>query len=196
MTENENTCIYCNSIGPFTAEHVIPAGLGADDKRFLLRDVVCKECNTTIFSPLELAFLRRSPTALGRIFMQSEGRKRGGKGDAPKLDAHSKVLVSPEGYTTEIELTAHGRPIVLPQLILVADDRCSPTGTDFDGLNIFISDARALLGTTVISASRIDSFNGPNFNLAHLTWDGTKYIELEKSESSKLPNPHVWEIPI
>lgn len=193
MTENEYTCIYCNSSGPFTTEHVIPAGLGADDKRFLLRNIVCKDCNTTIFSPLELAFLRRSPTALGRIFMQPEGRKRGGKGDAPKLDATSKVLVSEEGYTSEIDLTAHGRPVVLPQLILVADNRCTPTGTDLDALTQFIADARTLLGATALLANRIDPTTEAAFNLINLIWDGEKYSEGRKSVSNQLPKPHIWE---
>ncbi len=45
-------CIYCPSTGPFTDEHVVPAGLGGDDKDWLLKDAVCGVCNTTIFSPL------------------------------------------------------------------------------------------------------------------------------------------------
>ncbi|WP_175735502.1 hypothetical protein [Burkholderia ambifaria] len=193
MSENNNTCIYCGSLGPFSDEHVIPAGLGADDKRYLLQDMVCKECNTTVFSPLELAFLRRSPTALGRIFMQPEGRKRGGKGDAPKLDATSKVLVSEDGHTSEIELTTNGKPIILPQLILVADDRCTPTGTDREGLTQFILDARGLLGDNALLASRIDSIGKAAFNLIRVMWNGDKYVEQERLLSNQLPKPHIWE---
>jgi hypothetical protein len=51
------TCIYCPRIGPFSAEHVIPAGLGGDDERFMLHGMVCKSCKTGIFSRLEAAFL-------------------------------------------------------------------------------------------------------------------------------------------
>src|SRR4051794_23745756 len=43
------TCIYCDSKGPFSEEHVVPAGLGGDDRDWLLKDCVCAKCNTTVF---------------------------------------------------------------------------------------------------------------------------------------------------
>lgn len=134
-----STCIYCSSNGPFSAEHMIPAGLGADDKRFLLRDMVCKTCNTTVFSPLELEWLRSSPTTIGRIFMQAEGRKRGSKKNPPKLGARTKVVVTPEGYTAEAEIGYRGKATILPQLILVDDRQCSVSGSDKEEFSGFIS---------------------------------------------------------
>lgn len=61
---NESICIYCDGAGPFSDEHVVCAGLGGDDKRFLLVNVVCARCNTDVFSPLELEALRSSPLAI------------------------------------------------------------------------------------------------------------------------------------
>lgn len=191
-TSSDARCIYCYGPGPFTSEHVIPAGLGADDKRFVLKNIVCKDCNTKVFSPLELAFLRNSPTALGRMFMQAEGRKRGGKGDPPKLDAKTKVMITDEGYTAEIELEAHGRPTVLPQLILVGDRKCSMTGSDQNGFLSFASEARDLLGSDVTCAHRSLNAEQARFEIAHLCWLDGKYIELEKFASNSLPSPHIW----
>ena len=67
---HKDGCIYCGSPGPFTAEHVVSAGLGGDDNAWLLDDLVCGVCNTDIFSKLETKFLRR---CLGSTVSPGEG---------------------------------------------------------------------------------------------------------------------------
>lgn len=64
--EERRSCIYCGKVRTLSNEHVFPAGLGGDDHRFMLRELVCTVCNTETFSPLELRFSRSSPAALGR----------------------------------------------------------------------------------------------------------------------------------
>ena len=49
MTE---TCIYCGEQKPFTAEHVVSAGIGGDDPDWMLTDCICSDCNTKVFAPL------------------------------------------------------------------------------------------------------------------------------------------------
>ncbi|QUP54739.1 hypothetical protein GO998_13865 [Ralstonia syzygii] len=63
----KRTCLYCNVASPFTDEHVFPAGLGGDDRRYLLKNLVCEHCNTGIFSKLEGRFMRSSTVAIGNM---------------------------------------------------------------------------------------------------------------------------------
>src|SRR4051812_41233774 len=70
------SCIYCGGAGPFTDEHVVSAGLGGDDKAWLLKDCVCSTCNTKVFSPLETKFLKASGAALARLFLQPHTRDK------------------------------------------------------------------------------------------------------------------------
>lgn len=191
-----STCIYCSSNGPFSAEHMIPAGLGADDKRFLLRDMVCKTCNTTVFSPLELEWLRSSPTAIGRIFMQAEGRKRGSKKNPPKLGARTKVVVTPEGYTAEAEIGYRGKATILPQLILVDDRQCSVSGSDKEEFSGFISQAQGLLGSSIACASKIDETGTRKFQIATFVWMDEGYVEHGRTEVDELPDACLLHFPI
>jgi hypothetical protein len=192
----ESKCIYCPSSGPFSAEHMIPAGLGADDKRFLLRNMVCKACNTTIFSPLELEFLRSSPTAIGRIFFQEEGRKRGSKKNPPKLDARTKVVITPEGYTAEAEIGYKGKATILPQLILVDDRRCSMSGSDKDGFGAFIVQAQELLGSSIACASKTAETGPRKFQITTFGWTEDGYVAHDQSVAEELPNVRIWYSPI
>lgn len=192
----ENRCIYCPSSGPFSDEHMIPAGLGADDKRFLLRNMVCKVCNTTIFSPLEREFLRSSPTAIGRIFLQAEGRKRGNKKKPPQLGAGAKVLITPEGLTAETEIGYKGKPTLLPQLILVDDRKCSFSGSGKEEFSAFISQVRELLGRSVACARKTAEIGPHEFQITTFVWTDDEYLEYEQTVASELPDICLLHLPI
>jgi len=60
------SCIYCGLRRRCNAEHVFPAGLGGDDKSFMLYNMVCEECNSVTFSKIEAAFMHSSPEAFAR----------------------------------------------------------------------------------------------------------------------------------
>jgi len=108
------TCIYCPSEGPFSDEHVIPAGLGGDDVHWLLKDCVCRVCNTEIFSKLETKFLRISPMAIARLFVQPQTRS-GTPSVQPTITYHHDAR---SGLLLEAELGPGGAPKILPQLIV------------------------------------------------------------------------------
>jgi hypothetical protein len=93
---HEGGCIYCGSPGPFGDEHAVSAGLGGDDSAWLLNDCVCRVCNTDIFSKLETKFLRSSPVALARLFLQPRTRDKGSKTGVPSVQpkpAISAILI-------------------------------------------------------------------------------------------------------
>lgn len=120
MTETATppTRIYCPSAGPFTKEHVFPAGLGSGDA-FQLVDLVCGHCNTDVFGPLDQALMRRSPAALARIFLMKQGRRDGG---TPKLDTDVvEMAVADFNWVEEAELEAGGQVRVCPQFLFNGD---------------------------------------------------------------------------
>ncbi|KAB0483860.1 hypothetical protein SAMN04490202_0873 [Pseudomonas reinekei] len=125
-------CIYCEKPGPFSDEHVISAGLGADDDRFLLVDMVCRRCNTDVFGNLEREVLRSSPIAIARAFMQPHGRNRGKHTTAPGIQARHKQMANSSGHPDEVDFGPHAQPIVLPQLKMIDDSllECSAPGPD------------------------------------------------------------------
>ena len=90
---HDSGCIYCGSQGPFTDEHVVCAGLGGDDNEWLLTDCVCDVCNTEIFSKLETKFLRASPVAIARLFLQPRTRNQSGKTGAPSVQRTSALCL-------------------------------------------------------------------------------------------------------
>jgi hypothetical protein len=111
-------CIYCPSTGPFSDEHVFPAGMGGDDKNFLLVDLVCENCNTGIFSKLELSLMRRSPIGLGRQFLQTRTRDRGSRTSSPTIETKSHFILDKEGRLLEAEYDKSGAQTLLAQCII------------------------------------------------------------------------------
>ncbi|MBI1391037.1 MAG: hypothetical protein GC154_21635 [bacterium] len=170
-------CIYCDQGGPFTAEHVVPAGLGGDDSAWILRDCVCARCNTAVFSPLETKFLRASPLAYARLFLQPGTRKRSGARGAPSIQAaasfHHDLAT---GTLLEADMRAGGETHIWPQLIagepptfrLYAKDQAAAKQL----LDTILAAITADM-VTVIEKRR----EGFEVILRHtpLNWDGTNY---------------------
>lgn len=102
-------CIYCGLQRPFNDEHVFPAGLGGDDRRFMLRNMVCETCNSETFSRLEAGLMRNSPEAFVRVHTQPRGRNRRKSSGGPKFQPESTTAILPEGGDAEAEIRAGGK---------------------------------------------------------------------------------------
>lgn len=74
------SCLFCESNGPFSDEHVIPASLGNDD--LILVDQVCARCNDHFSRKVEAPVLSKSPLAFWRVFLGI----RTGRGRLPSID--------------------------------------------------------------------------------------------------------------
>jgi hypothetical protein len=117
---HEGGCFYCGSPGPFSDELAVCAGMGGDDSAWILSDCVCRVCNTDIFSKLETKFLRSSPAALARLFLQPRTRNRGSKTGSPSVQPKASYIPDPAtGILVEAVLDPGGNSEVLPQLIIV-----------------------------------------------------------------------------
>ncbi len=178
--QQEITCVYCGGSGPFNREHVFPAGLGGDDERFVLEDLVCEECNTKVFSPLELQFMRNSPAALSRIFFQPLGRGKGKKASASSLQTNKTTVVDPnDNILLEAELMAGGKPCVLPQFIF--DDSCELgikfRASDVSAASAFGDAVRELLadGLTLIRKNSVSK--AKRYQMTEWKWGSGGLVE-------------------
>jgi len=73
--QQSNTCLFCESTGPFTRpEHIIPEALGNDD--LVLRHEVCDKCNQYFGTNIEAFVLGKTPLGFWRTFLGIQ-KKRG-----------------------------------------------------------------------------------------------------------------------
>lgn len=190
----KSICIYCDGAGPFSDEHVVCAGLGGDDKRFLLVNVVCARCNTDIFSPLELEALRSSPLAIARSFMQPTGRKRGKRTSPPKLDAQSKLMINKDGYPYEIDFGQHSKPIILPQLMVLGEKEVQKTAENIDDLIAFEKSLSHLLEMpTLCCVRKLSTEDGLPFEVYTTIRSGNTFtLSGHPERLAKPPVDAIW----
>jgi hypothetical protein len=189
----KDSCIYCGSEGPFTDEHMISAGLGGDDDVFVLRNCVCSDCNTIIFSPLEREMLRCSPLAIGRVFMQPSSRKRGKNTGIPKLEAKTKVVLTESGRWVEFEFGRHAKPTLLPQLNLVGENSVEATSDTAQQLVEFVEALHRLFDKPIVCIRKLISEGKPTFELSQILWETDGYVEIgEPAYVAKPPTSGVW----
>ncbi|VVN12423.1 hypothetical protein PS634_03878 [Pseudomonas fluorescens] len=163
-TAPKSSCIYCDGPGPFSDEHVISAGLGADDDRFLLVDMVCQRCNTDVLGNLEREVLRSSPIAVARAFMQPHGRDRGKHTTAPGIQAQHKQMATASGYPDEVDFGMHAKPIVLPQLKMIGEKEFESSAAGLDELRSFVTSLSSLLQDNQVICIRK---RGPEYELRY-----------------------------
>lgn len=189
---NTPTCIYCGQLGPFTDEHIFPAGLGGDDRRFLLKNLVCKHCNTDVFSKLEAKFMRNSPVALARVFLQARGRGKGKNASIPKFETEFNTVSDPNtGCLLEAELQVGGKPVVLPQIVMTQDG-LGCTGPDAPSVQTFLERLTALLGDEVQTVKKQKQKDSVVFIVTTLSWSEGSYKPSAIEHLSQPPSNGIW----
>ncbi len=190
------TCIYCPSVGPFTDEHVVPAGMGGDDGSWLLKDLVCGGCNTDVFSPMETKVMRASPLAIARLFRQTRSRKRGKKTAAPSIHAPLSYFDDPQsGLLLEQELGSGGQSRVWPQVNFVPPERMTVSATDAASANELIGDL-GLLGDRLTVCEKLRDGLEVRYRLTLLRWDGVAYEPGEVDSAAAAPRAAIWLEPL
>lgn len=191
-----DTCIYCSRPGPFTDEHVFCAGLGGDDNTFLLRELVCKNCNEKIFSPLEAAFLRTSPEAIARAFLQNHGRKRSGRvraTEAPLLQCRSASILLPDSdEPAEAMFERGGAVSILPKFIL-SGSKLDSRAAESEDLEVFCEELISFLSADELVAIRkVHAASGATFIVTTYKFYCNKYIESSSIILKKAPKKCFW----
>lgn len=185
------TCIYCGESNPFTNEHVFPAGLGGDDKKFLLKGLVCGKCNTGVFSTLELELMRNSPYGLARLYMQPTGRGKGSKAKPPVLNVDSCEMIDPlTGEISEAEMTVGGVPIVLPQ-VQISGAAFRLCGSDDNRLTHFLAGLTPLMSETLNVITKVQTEGKSQYEVAELCWTLDAY-QLKSTSRALKPPVGIW----
>lgn len=185
------SCIYCEGPGPFSDEHVISAGLGGDDNRFLLKEMVCEECNTKRFSPLELEFLRNSPIALARIFSQKQGRKRGTKDNSTKLSASVKNIIDKNGRPLEADFE-NGRAEIRPQFIRRGENSLDVTGRSLESLSPMLKACQNIFGKSTVCVFKQKSVGKDDLISIVYEWESNSYVEKSRTTVQKSRGKYIW----
>lgn len=187
---NNKKCIYCDEVKPFTREHVFPAGMGGDDPKYVLEDLVCGDCNTKVFSPLELQLMRNSPFALWRIMEQPIGRNRGKKSEEPKLYHDRCIYIDDAGMRIEAQIMAGMKPLTLPQIQICGDD-VYVSAENLSDLDKFLLELRATLVDNFYLIRKIFNENSSSYEMSECVWNGNDYSE-GSTEISLKPAGGIW----
>lgn len=189
-------CLYCGRLGPYSDEHVVSAGLGGDDSAWMLRDCVCSQCNTSIFSKLEAHVLKASPIAFARLFMQPTTRD--GQPPSP-LQARTTLQMTDGGPQLAGELAAGGQPRLFAQIVFEEgarggiSDQLALTGPDLAAIQRLFAALRDLLADelSLIEKHAADAFTG-----TPLTWQCGYYHANAPMQTRKPPSRCVWFEPV
>jgi hypothetical protein len=196
QVEQSKTCLYCGLSRSFSDEHVFPAGLGGDDRRFLLKNMVCGVCNSGIFSKLEAKFMRSSPVAMPRLYLQPTGRGKGKKASIPSLNTNSTmVFLEPHG-AVEAEMTAGGKLITLLQLLFLEDDKVVFTGGDHVGIDVFMDALIVMLDNRIQVVEKMKDVVPSRFVVETFEWVGERYQSISRETTLTLPPTRVWREPL
>lgn len=123
-------CVYCQSGGPFTDEHVLTRAFSGPGENWVLKELVCKRCNT-LFSRYERRWTRQPGLSFTRIALGPATRIRQGRAfqSHPSENLFLKAHGDPILYEVDILLGLQPRPRV--QFISTFDDVVSAAG-DYD----------------------------------------------------------------
>lgn len=191
-----NRCIYCDQEGPFSDEHMFPAGLGGDDRNFLLKDLVCASCNTEVFSRLEAQLMRNSPYAYSRLLHQPMGRGRGKKARPPEFTPELALMTDPDsGVTSEVEMLPGGIPEPLPQ-IQILDTKIRVGGPPGERISRFLLDLVERLHDAVFVVEKKGASKRGRFETTEYKWVAERYEKVNESISEKAPSTAVWLLPL
>ncbi|MQA18455.1 hypothetical protein [Rugamonas rivuli] len=186
-------CIYCGLQRPFNDEHVFPAGLGGDDRAFMLRGLVCETCNSETFSRMEAGLMRNSPEAFARIHSQPQGRKRKKSNGGPKFQPESITIFLPEGGDAEAEIRAGGQVALLPQFSL-RENQVKGQGSEASELKQFATGLQTIFREdSLLLVTKTACEDGVHYDTLTYQWDGICYQEAGRSVSSKPPELCIWK---
>jgi hypothetical protein len=184
----KKSCIYCPRSGPFTDEHVISAGLGGDDSRWLLKNCVCGHCNTNVFSKIEAKVLRASPIAIARLFLQSRTRD----GGTPSIQTQVSFFEEEQSkLLLEQELRAGGQPVVLQQLLFVPPSELVLVGVDIEAAKAFMRTLTAALSDDFLLVEKVREGNEARYYLTRLVWQDDFYVATSREGANKPPATEV-----
>lgn len=180
-------CIFCGEQKQPSDEHVFPAGLGGDDRRYILKEGVCRDCNNG-FSGIEATFLRRSIVALARVIHQRENRD----GRAPTFDPMESYISDEDGEAFEAGYVSGFNAEVYPQVTLIGEKTIT-SAPDRESLLVFLNRAKTLLlrdELVLIEKNRSNTRN--KFVISRFRYQRNTFMFVVKEGAPKVPKGCIW----
>lgn len=185
-------CVYCNESSDFNGEHIFSAGLGGDDKNYMLTDCVCRDCNN-LFSGLETELIRKSPISIARLGMQDSGRGKGKRAEPPKVQAAETYIFDEEnGFALEAELQPKFCAALLPQ-ILINLPALHLVSEDDKSLKPLIEKLRLIFSSdAILTVQKNSNSNGATYKISKIVKDNKRLSVDSVTETSAPPKNAIW----
>jgi hypothetical protein len=159
----------------------------------MLKGCVCRVCNTDIFSKLETKFLRSSPVALARLFLQPRTRDKGSKTGMPSVQPKASYVRDPDsGILLEAELGAGGNSEVLPQLLIVNAGQLAVTGPEASSAAAFLSELQKALSEEVTLIAKTREGFEVAYETTPLIWTDDAYAPGQAATHARPPKAGIW----
>jgi hypothetical protein len=113
-------CVYCESKGPFTDEHVLARAFAGPGENWMLKDLVCGDCNK-LFSTYERAWTSAPGEAAARIHWGPAGRKRKGVAYQAHPSENIFLMVKDDPISYEADILRDTVPRLRAQMISAKD---------------------------------------------------------------------------
>jgi hypothetical protein len=181
------TCVYCGSAGPFTDEHVLARALAGSGENWMLRELVCRKCNT-LFSTYERAWTSEPGVAMARIYRGPAGRAR--RGQAYQVHPSENIFMHAKGdpVAYEVDILRGIKPRLRAQLIATSD-AVFPAASDANDLARLNDATNAFWKNREITIQKRRSAGPRQFRVAVLSLNDT--FACERIEWRQEPPP-VW----
>lgn len=185
---SEEKCIYCNKSSEFTEEHVFPAGMGGDDRNFLLKKGVCSNCNTKVFSAFEATLMRRSVLGLARAINQPKSRN----GKTSTYDPMDTVVIDEDGRQLQSRYAEGLKAEILPQLIYNGET-IDAAAQNTNELEIFINELSSILEeNTIFLIEKKSHKSKTKFSVSRYHLSGFRFEARGKFGVDRPPKKCLW----
>lgn len=184
-------CIYCNSSGPFSSEHIFPYSLGGGGQGWTLNNCVCKECNN-LFSSLERELARSSIEALQRTIYGPAGRKENNK--FHKVPIYSdNIFYLPQNNDLIYEggLALGFNPYLRAQIIEIQFPENKITGSDKNELKHLVKKIKKTFNNNLQLILDLPSKKGEGIKIANLELREKK-LKITSIERVKNIDGGIW----
>jgi hypothetical protein len=128
-------CVYCGSAGPFTDEHVLARAFAGPSENWMLKDLVCAECNK-LFSTYERAWTSAPGEAAARIHWGPAGRNRKGAVYQAHPSENIFLMIKDDPISYEADILRGTEPRLRAQMISAKDRLFAVAGAPEDAKSL------------------------------------------------------------
>ena len=145
---------------------------------------------------METRFMRASPVAIARIFMQSRGRGKGKKASIPTIDTRTTTVLLGDRGPVEAEILAGGKTVPLMQLLFLGDGNVEFTGGDHADAANFSVALEQIVGDELFLVQKQPKSGTSVFRVETLVWQQNSYKAVACKSVAEPPKLCLWCEPL